>query len=90
MIRRNGWPRSVPRLTCLAVSGCFGGKRATCYPGFEKYLEGAEVTGGRVERDGHIITGRGPGTASDFALELVEVLEGRRTKAVDVRDGLAG
>lgn len=73
----------------LGGLGLLRGKRATCYPGFEKYLEGADVTGGRVERDGHIITGRGPGTASDFALELVEVLEGKE-KAEDVRDGLAG
>ena len=73
----------------LGGLGLLKGRKATCYPGFEKYLEGAEVTGGRVERDGHIITGRGPGTASDFALELVEVLEGK-DKAEDVRDGLAG
>jgi len=45
-------------------------------------LDGAEVLGLRYEeapvvRDGHVVTSRGPGTAMDFALELVELLEGR-------------
>ncbi|MCI6529483.1 MAG: DJ-1/PfpI family protein, partial [Mesosutterella sp.] len=60
----------------------------TCYPGFEEKLEGAVATGARVERDGRIITGRGPGAATEFALALLEALEGGQ-KAGEVRDGLA-
>ena len=32
--------------------GLLKGKKATCYPGFAQYLEGAECTGAPVERDG--------------------------------------
>ena len=53
------------------------GKKATCYPGFEQYLEGAEYTAGIVEKDGNFITGKGPGAALDFALAIVETLKGK-------------
>lgn len=52
------------------------GKRATCYPGFEKYCYGAEMTGEKCVIDGKIITGRGPGAAADFGFALVSVLCG--------------
>ena len=57
--------------------GLLKGKKATCYPGFEQYLEGAECTGDPVERDGNIITGKGPGAAMEFALAVVELLQGK-------------
>ena len=57
----------------LGKRGYLVGKRATCYPGFESYLEGA-VTGGKVIRDGRIITAAGMGVAQEFGLELVSVL----------------
>ena len=57
--------------------GLLKGKKATCYPGFEQYLEGADCTGAMVEKDGNIITGKGPGVAAEFALALVEYLEGK-------------
>lgn len=61
----------------LGKLGLLKGKKATCYPGFEQYLEGAECTGALVERDGNVITGRGPGAAMDFALAVVELLQGK-------------
>ena len=48
------------------------GKKATCYPGFETYLKGAEYTANLVEVDGNIITGKGPGAAMEFAFAIVE------------------
>ena len=57
--------------------GLLKGKKATCYPGFDKYLEGAEYTGTMVEKDGNIITGKGPGACLKFALALVEHLCGK-------------
>ena len=52
-------------------------KKATCYPGFESDLIGAEVTGGFVEADGKIITAKGAGVAIDFALKIVEKLKNK-------------
>ncbi|WP_373799754.1 DJ-1/PfpI family protein, partial [Bacteroides heparinolyticus] len=61
----------------LGKLGLLKGKKATCYPGFEQYLEGADCTGAPVERDGNIITGKGPGAAMEFALAIVELLKGK-------------
>lgn len=62
----------------LAHAGLLKDKRATSYPGVldDLGLDGVASTGEAVERDGTIITSRGPGTALDFALKLIEVLEG--------------
>lgn len=69
----------------LGELGILQGKRATCYPGFEDKLAGATVTGAMVERDGNIITGKGPAAAMEFALTIVEALAGK-----GVRDEVAG
>lgn len=71
----------------LAEAGLLAGKRATCYPGFLD--QAAEVTQDHaaVVRDGHVVTSRGPGTAMDFALELVELLAGH-TKRNEVEAAL--
>ena len=61
----------------LGKLGLLKGRKATCYPGFEQYLEGAEYTGAIVEKDGNIITGKGPGAAMEFALAVVELLLGK-------------
>ena len=47
------------------------GKKATCFPGFEKELYGANVDGESVVSDGPIVTGKGAGVALEFALEIV-------------------
>ena len=52
--------------------GLLQGKKATCYPGFESYLAGAEYTAALVETDGNFITAKGPGAAMDFAFAIVE------------------
>lgn len=65
----------------LGGLGILKGKKATCYPGFEKYLEGAILeTDKPVVVDGNVITGRGPGLTFDFALQLLEILEGKSKK----------
>lgn len=63
----------------LAIAGLLDGKRATSYPGA---LDAQQFPGIRLEtqavvRDGQVLTSRGPGTAMDFALALIEVLCGR-------------
>lgn len=60
----------------LGNAGLLEGKRATCYPGFEEQLTGANVSIEKVVKDGNIITSRGMGTAIPFALELTAYLVG--------------
>ena len=60
----------------LGVRGLLKGRMATCFPGFEDRLEGAEYYDCDVIRDHNIITGRAAGAATEFALELVAALCG--------------
>lgn len=60
----------------LGKRGILCGKNATCFPGFEEYLEGATV-GGRVVRDGRVITAIGMGAALEFGIEIVATLLSR-------------
>jgi 4-methyl-5(b-hydroxyethyl)-thiazole monophosphate biosynthesis len=69
----------------LAPAGILEGRDATCHPGFMDHLPEGHRRTDRVVTDGHVITSRGPGTALEFALALVERLRGR-----DVRDRVAG
>ncbi|MBI3999896.1 MAG: DJ-1/PfpI family protein [Candidatus Omnitrophica bacterium] len=72
----------------LAPTGILDGKRATCYPGFEENFSGAiTFSTDRVVTDGNIITSRGPGSALEFALELVEKLVGKE-KAETLSEGM--
>lgn len=60
----------------LGHKGLLAGKRAICYPGFEKELKDAIVTYEPAVTDGNIITARGAGAALEFGLALVEYLLG--------------
>ena len=60
--------------TVFGQLGILEGKKATCYPGLEESLTGAEVTFDNVTIDGNIITSRGLGTSLDFALAILEKL----------------
>lgn len=63
----------------LAKAGILEGKKATCYPSFEK-LFSPQVCSSEdaVVIDGNIITSKGPGTAFVFALSIVKVLCGEQ------------
>jgi len=66
----------------LATAGLLNGKQATSYPGC---LDPESVPGLRyledpVVQDGKVITSRGPGTAMDFALTLIENLAGKEKR----------
>ncbi|MBF0607535.1 MAG: DJ-1/PfpI family protein [Magnetococcales bacterium] len=72
----------------LSEAGVLSGKRATSYPTFQERLKAAEVVKDkRVVRDGTVITSQGPGTAIDFALELVELFKGSQ-KAQTIRQAM--
>lgn len=59
----------------LGNAGLLAGKTATCYPGVEGKLTGADFVTDPVAKDGNIITSRGLGTAIDFAAEIVAYLK---------------
>ena len=73
----------------LKSAGLLDDKQATCYPGA---IDSADLPGldteRRVIQDGRVITSRGPGTAMDFALHLIELLAGKATRD-QVEAGLA-
>lgn len=71
----------------LGGLGLLKGRKATCYPGFEEQLTGAELTGAEVVTDGPVTTGQGLGAAIPFALELAAILEGPQ-KAQKVKEGI--
>ncbi len=66
----------------LARAGLLSNKKATSYPGVldALNLEDVEITHAAVEVDNRVITSKGPGTAMDFALTLIETLEGKATR----------
>ncbi len=63
----------------LGKKGILNGKNATCFDGFEKYLEGARVLDLQAVRDGKIITARGAGAASEFAFLILEAIKDKQT-----------
>lgn len=60
----------------LGDLGILKGKDAVCYPGFENHLQGANVKSDLSLKSENIITGRGPGAAINFSLEIVKELKG--------------
>ncbi|MCR4861629.1 MAG: DJ-1/PfpI family protein [Ruminococcus sp.] len=57
----------------LGHKGLLRNKTAVCYEGFETQLDGAKIGEGSVAVDGNIVTARGAGVATQFALKLVEL-----------------
>jgi Transcriptional regulator containing an amidase domain and an AraC-type DNA-binding HTH domain len=62
----------------LATAGVLAGKTATAFPGTLEKLGPRDVALSKaaVVCDGKVVTSRGPGTALDFALKLIELLVG--------------
>ena len=60
----------------LGHMGLLKGKKATCYPGFEGELMGADYIDAAAVKDGKIITGKGPGCTVEFASLVVEIFKG--------------
>ena len=69
----------------LDKCGILEGKKATCYPGFEDKLTGAEIVNKAVVTDGNVITSRGLGTSMEFGFELIKKLISEE-KAEEVRE----
>lgn len=68
----------------LGQCGILKEKKATCYPGFEDKLTGAEFINEKVVVDGNVVTSRGLGTSMEFGFALLELLVSKE-KAEEVR-----
>jgi len=66
----------------LAHAGLLDGKRATCYPGVlsPDNWPNIQLCNDATVIDGRVLTSRGPGTAIDFALSIIEFLKDRETR----------
>lgn len=71
----------------LGHLGILNGKKATSYPSFQKELIGAKLDTDYVSQDGKIVTARGMGVSTDFALKLLEVLKDEQT-ASEVKESV--
>ncbi len=62
----------------LLQNGILDGKKATAYPGALSAMDTSKVmlSEDAIQVDDKVITSRGPGTAMDFALTLIETLVG--------------
>jgi 4-methyl-5(b-hydroxyethyl)-thiazole monophosphate biosynthesis len=73
----------------LAAAGLLNDRKATAYPGVLESLSlpSTKITTSAIEDDDKIVTSRGPGTAMDFALYLIEKLKGE-PKRIEVETAL--
>ncbi len=71
----------------LGKRGVLRGKSAVCYPGFEKYLDSADIPDKFVVTSGNIITAKGMGSAVEFGVEIAAYFKGREF-ADELRDTL--
>ena len=60
----------------LQAAGVLPGRRVTCHPGVADQLTQTLRLNDRVVVDGHLVTSQAPGSALEFALELVRAVEG--------------
>ena len=63
----------------LGQMGLLKDRRATCYPGFEKLMKGAQYTAAVFTVDRNIVTAEGPAAAFAFGYELLKMLAGEET-----------
>lgn len=83
MVRQDKYTAAIcaaPKV--LASAGLLTGKRATSFPGAipADSLHGVDYVDEPVVIDGKLTTSRGPGTAMDFALSLIEQLCGKQKR----------
>lgn len=71
----------------LGSLGLLKGKKATCYPGFEKYMTGATYTAELFQEDGLIITGEGPAATLPYAYQILSYFVDEET-VKSLKDGM--
>lgn len=74
----------------LSAFGILEGKCVTGYPGCERLSPVSDLafTGSRTERDGNIVTGKGPGVSLEFGAEIGRALGVEEEKINSVLDGM--
>ncbi len=72
----------------LGKLGLIKGRKATCYPGFERMLEGAEYVDTRVVADNKFVLGNGPASALEWALAIVRMQLGQEKSCTIANDML--
>ena len=60
----------------LGKHGFLKDRDFTCYPGYEKQVSEGRHQNRRVVVDRNLITSQGPGTAAEFAMEIIRYLKG--------------
>lgn len=60
----------------LGRKGLLEGKNATCFPGFEDELKGANLVENGVITDGNIVTAKGAGVAWEFGAAICSIITG--------------
>jgi len=79
-VKNNKWIAAICAAPFIpGKRGYLKGKEAICYPGFEKYLNGAIIKEQNVVISDNFITSKGPGTALHFAFAIVSVLKDQKT-----------
>ena len=71
----------------LGQLGLLRGEKATCYPGFEHLLDGAEVVDSPVVISNKFVLGNGPGSATAWALAIIAEAMGSE-QAIEVANGM--
>lgn len=71
----------------LQAAGVLSGRKATCHPAVSNELNVAVLSNDPVVIDGRIVTSRGAGTAFEFSLAIIEMVDGR-SRAESVAAGI--
>ncbi len=71
----------------LGRKGLLKGKNATCFPGFEDELQGANVVESGVIIDGTVVTAKGAGVAWEFGAAIGSMIMGEE-KALQILRGI--
>ncbi|MEE8574891.1 MAG: DJ-1 family glyoxalase III [Thermodesulfobacteriota bacterium] len=92
IVKRMDEEKKIVAAICAATivlkkAGVIRGRAVTCHPSVRKELSKEALSNDRVVVSENLVTSRGPGTAIEFALKLVELLVGNRM-SVQIRKGL--
>ena len=71
----------------LGQLGLIEGKRATCYPGFEKLCTGAKMEDARCVTEDNIVTANGPSSVTNMCYAIITISKGKQT-ANEVMTGM--